>query len=150
MLHGLSRGLSLYRYPALRRNRAWQRAWYGKVLLPRGRYAERLACRDRRRVAGCDKRTVPLSHPPGLPLRFAYNPKTLHFIRFCALKSLHFIDYSCSSSALRSARIPTSASFAAVPWQINGIRDTGGHFFRHGRMVYSRVLTQCSPINPAA
>ena len=49
--YGLSRGLSLYRYPALRRNRAWQRARYGKVLLPRGRYAERLACRGRRRVA---------------------------------------------------------------------------------------------------
>ena len=29
---------------------AWQRARYGKILLPRGRYVERLACRDRRRV----------------------------------------------------------------------------------------------------
>ena len=50
MCYGLPCGLSLYRYLALWRNRAWKRARHGKVLLPRSRYAERLACRDRRRV----------------------------------------------------------------------------------------------------
>lgn len=66
----------LYRYPALWRNRARQRARHGKVLLPRGRYVERLARRDRRRVIERRFSPVKIMSVDNLPFRARLNAQS--------------------------------------------------------------------------